>query len=90
MGIIRSGVNRLSLDDLSCVCGGQVYSFLSEKNTTRYCYLSRRGYIMYTDTEPTPLEIEHLSRPNIIRCLSAEEAERSVISDMSSFNSMWN
>ena len=45
---------------------------------------------MYTETEPTPLEIAHLSRTSVVRCLSEEEAERSVIKDMSSFNSMLN
>lgn len=90
MGMTRSGVDRLSLDDLRCVTGGQIYSYPTNASITRYCYLARSGYIIYTETEPTPLEIEHLSRPSIVRCLSEEEAERSVIRDMSSFNSMLN
>ena len=90
MGMTRSGVDRLSLDDLSCVTGGQIYSYPANANTTRFCYLSRSGYIIYTETEPTPLEIAHLSQTSVVRCLSEEEAERSVIKDMSSFNSMLN
>lgn len=78
MGTKRSGVDRLSLDDLRCITGGQIYSFPTTNNTTRYCFISRTGNIQYTDEMPTPLDVSHLNSKSVTRCLSAEEAEWSV------------
>lgn len=81
MGTKRSGVDRLSLDDLNCITGGQIYSFFTINNTTRYCFISRTGNIQYTDEPPTPWETSHLLSTSVTRCLSAEEAERNVFRD---------
>lgn len=83
----RSGVNRLSLDDLNCITGGQIYSFTTTNNTTRYCFISRTGNVQYTDKLPTPLDVSHLSSTSVTRCLSAEEAERSVFRDFLRYSS---
>lgn len=90
MGTKRSGVNRLSLDDLSGVTGGQIYSFFTTNNTTRYCFISRTGNIQYTDELPTPWETSHLVSTSVIRCLSAEEADYSVFRDLLRYSSTFN
>ncbi len=90
MGIKRSGVERLSWDDLSCITGGQIYSYPTSANTTRYCFISRTGNIQYTDETPTPLEVSHLVSTSVTRCLSAEEAERSVFRDLLCYSSTFN
>ena len=89
MGTKRSGVDRLSLDDLRCITGGQIYSFPTTNNTIRYCFPSRKGYIQYTDELPSPWETSHLSSTSVTRCLSAEEAERSVFRDFGRYSSMF-
>ena len=70
MGIKRRGIERISLDDLSCVTGGQIYSFPTTNNTTRYCFISRTGNVQYTDEMPTPLDVSHLNSKSVTRCLT--------------------
>ena len=90
MGIKRRGIERISLDDLSCVTGGQIYSFFTTNNTTRYCFISRTGNVQYTDELPSPRETSHLVSTSVTRCLSAEEAERSVFRDLLRYSSTFN
>ncbi len=90
MGIKRRGIERLSLDALSGVTGGQIYSFFTTNNTTRYCFISRTGNIQYTDELPTPWETSHLISTSVTRCLSADEAERSVFRDFLRYSSTFN
>lgn len=90
IGMKRSDVERLSLEALSCVTGGQIYSFLTTNNTTRYCFISRTGNIQYTDELPTPWETAHLISTSITRCLSADEAERSACRDFWRYSSTFN
>lgn len=90
MGIKRRGIERISLDDLSCVTGGQIYSFFTTNNTTRYCFISRTGNVQYTDELPSPWETSHLVSTSVIRCLNAEEAERSVFRDLLRYSSTFN
>ena len=90
MGIKRRGIERLSLDDLNCITGGQIYSFPTTNNTIRYCFISRTGNIQYTDELPTPWETSHLVSTSVIRCLSAEEADYSVFRDLLRYSSMFN
>ncbi len=90
MGIKCRGIERISLNDLSCVTGGQIYSFFTTNNTTRYCFISRSGNIQYTDEMPTPWETSHLISTSITLCLSAEEAELHVLRDLFSYNSIFN
>ena len=68
-------LQKLSLNDLTCVSGGQIYAFFDkEKEIYHYLVPSVRGFAIYYNATEAKHNSKHLPRNNIVNCRTLEEA----------------